>query len=222
GEAVFTAQDLRDATEQVLFEANLPPVEGAAAPEPTQRREHELASGWYSEEVLAMALLSTFRFAFDQTPAHDRLWVFNDLDVVGALVNLPRQHWMALRCLSGEVWLLDSLAAGPRHIGPWDGPAVAEFARAHPLIFPVRRLGPPPPETPLLAGPRSSTLGHASPPTPAAAVGGGGAPQRRQTTPVPPDSCTRTGRAAGGVGGGGAPPAQANHPCASRQCRPHR
>ncbi|MCP4239190.1 MAG: hypothetical protein GY772_01375, partial [bacterium] len=123
GEAVFTAPDLSAATDQVLFETNLPPVEGAAPPEPTLRRQHELPSGWYSEEVLAMALLSTFQFAFDQTPAHDRLWVLNDVDVVGALVNLPRQHWMALRCFSGEVWLFDSLAAGPRHIGPWDGPA---------------------------------------------------------------------------------------------------
>ncbi len=179
---VFSPEDLAAATDTVIFEQCLPPFEGAPLPEPIPREQHELPSGWYSEEVLAMALLGTFRFAFSPLSIHEQIGVLGDADVVGALVNVPGQHWSALRCLAGRVWLLDSLDREPRCLGDVSGHLVAEFAAAHPRIFPVRRLGGPPDLPEGLPEPEPSVppQGTVSPHTPraqgAAAKGFGGMP----------------------------------------------
>ncbi len=144
GRRLFTVEDLSAATDHVLLELSLPPYEGGPLLELPLREDHETATGWYSEQVLATALLASFRYAFNPTSlAHppERRALLADPALAGALVNDPGRHWMALRVLLGDVWLLDSLEPEPRRLGPIRGEAFAHFANRYPRIFPVYELG---------------------------------------------------------------------------------
>jgi len=74
---------------------------------------HGAATGWYSSEVMARALLMTGawkgRFRWGMEPLHVNPAVLQSEDVAGAVVNLrAKKHWVALRYWENEFWLLDS------------------------------------------------------------------------------------------------------------------
>ena len=85
---------------------------------PEQRPHHVALGGWYSSEVMAMAL--------QRTPLQNdgRLkWelALQPLDVnpdslpaaVGAISNIANRHWVALKVVDEKIWLLDSMREGP-------------------------------------------------------------------------------------------------------------
>ena len=74
---------------------------------------HMQPGGWYSEAVMANALRvkhNMFRLDLDnpiQQTAASMNRLFED-NVQGVVVNLANLHWVAIRAIDGEVWLLDS------------------------------------------------------------------------------------------------------------------
>ena len=141
GERLFTLEDLSQATDQVMFEQSIPPNENVPILLPPRREDHELPSGWYSEQVLAKALESTGRFAFQsQTlsePAYMSALIASP-EVVGALVHMHGSHWAALRYVRGTVIFLDSQTA-PRSLGAVDSLLYRSFLDTHAYTFPIRR-----------------------------------------------------------------------------------
>ena len=81
---------------------------------------HVRADGWYSSEVLAMALRSTAMqkknrvcWQLQLAPLRDRQRL---QESVGALQNRWNSHWVALRCLGDAIYELDSLLPAPKEI----------------------------------------------------------------------------------------------------------
>jgi hypothetical protein len=114
GAEFFTAEDMTFACTAYIAEARF---EG----NPERRADHEAPSGWYSEAVLAHVIRwKIAQFALGRHAAM-RLDVNNPLrttlpsarrifadQTVGVLVNKDQVHWVAFKCVAGEIWLLDS------------------------------------------------------------------------------------------------------------------
>ena len=84
-----------------------------------RREDHVASSGWYSSEVMALAVTSTslrhsgiVEYVMSLEPLHlkpERLH-----GAVGAVVNVDGRHWVALRSVKGQVLKIDSQAGAPR------------------------------------------------------------------------------------------------------------
>ena len=110
---------------------------------PEPRDQHELPSGWYSEAVMATALRvkdNLYQFNVDAPLLgndDDMMRIFTDY-VRGVVVNLQQQHWVAVRVVAGDIWLLDSLTA-PRLLTFDD---LVRFVRTYRHAFLVETLLP--------------------------------------------------------------------------------
>jgi len=139
GRAVFTKEDLTDATDALLFELSLQPNEFQPVLEFPQREDHELENGWYSEQVLAKALEGSTMYSLElqtlSAPA-EMSALIADPDVAGALVNVPGAHWLALRFVHGCAWALDSIS-GPQKLGAIDSHKYRAFLNDHAFVFPA-------------------------------------------------------------------------------------
>ena len=102
------------------------------------RSNHEDASGWYSSEVLAMALSRTFQYELVVHPLQDNPGELFAEQMIGALCHQdgPPKHWVALRVVAGQVWLLDSKKT-PRALTRKQYEVIVA---KHRKCFPVRRL----------------------------------------------------------------------------------
>ncbi len=106
-----TVADLEKACDEVLRAAR---QEGSAE----IRANHVAAGGWYSAEVLAIAL-QTASMAnagrVEYTMSLEPLCVNSSAirAAQGAVVNIGNRHWVALRWESGHVFLLDSMEPRP-------------------------------------------------------------------------------------------------------------
>ena len=114
GYSFATVQDMADAC-GVLLREHL--HEGILE----VRAEHERAGGWYSSECLAKALHTTSLRRYERA---QYVWQLEPLRVhphalehaVGAVVNIDNRHWVALRLVDKQVWLLDSQNPAPAPI----------------------------------------------------------------------------------------------------------
>jgi hypothetical protein len=108
GEATFTNGDLTQACDTVVMESWIPDDYGRLM-DPQQRQWHERASGWYSDQVLAMALRRTFHFELRLgLQVHLDLNVIEELSTVAVIVNKDNAHWVAIKKVGDTIWLLDS------------------------------------------------------------------------------------------------------------------
>ena len=85
------------------------------------REYHVATSGWYSSEVIALAVTSTslrcsgiVEYVMSLDPLHLKPARLHG--VVGAVVNVGGRHWVALRSVNGQVMRLDGQASAPRHL----------------------------------------------------------------------------------------------------------
>ena len=79
-----------------------------------QRAEHIGPSGWYSSEVMAHAINTTamrkkgkIEWVLELKPLHKHPELIHTS--LGAVCNISNNHWVALKCVAGQIWLLDSL-----------------------------------------------------------------------------------------------------------------
>jgi hypothetical protein len=106
-----------------------------------QPEDHRGEGGWFSSEVLAMAVRST-PMQHGRPLTHALLLEplcsspLRIHDIAGAVVNVENRHWVSLRALGGEVWLLDSLSGAPVLLSP---DAYLAYVRRHRLSLRHRR-----------------------------------------------------------------------------------
>ena len=75
--------------------------------------EHRKKGGWYSSEVIGNAITTVsmrnsgkVQYVMQLRPLYEKpLYIHS---CVGAIVNIDNMHWVALKVVSGEIWLLDS------------------------------------------------------------------------------------------------------------------
>ena len=91
---------------------------------------------WYSEQVLAKVLTRTHRYKLGLMPLYGNLNRITEDNVIGAIVNQRNLHWVALRSVESNIWLLDSLSQ-PRVL---NYEAYVRFVIQWPNSFPVERL----------------------------------------------------------------------------------
>ena len=92
----FTDKDIELACDNVVFESLLPDREGGVPSDPTCHEDHMGPSGDYSEQVLAEALRQTFRYELLLRPLWTNSAVLERDDIVGAIMNLNNEHWVAV------------------------------------------------------------------------------------------------------------------------------
>jgi len=75
------------------------------------RSENYRPGGWYSSEVIAHAINITamtkhskILYVLELEPLHVEPEKIHN--VIGALVNLNNEHWIALRSVAGQIWYL--------------------------------------------------------------------------------------------------------------------
>ena len=97
---------------------------------------HMSPDGNFSEEVMAAALRSKTKWVFHQETLQELgcdLSCLAQPGVAGGIVH-SRNHWMALRVVHDDVWLLDSLKSAPTSSvqllvrGAWRGRETNEFS----------------------------------------------------------------------------------------------
>ena len=80
---------------------------------PEHRSDHEHATGWYSEAVMAFALRmqdNVYKLDLDNPlPTSDAaLHRLTNAATIAVIVNQNQGHWTAIRVVAGVIWLLDS------------------------------------------------------------------------------------------------------------------
>ena len=116
------------------------------------RRDHELASGWYSEAVLSFVLrwkvaqnelgqAAQWKLDLDNPvqPNAESLCRLHAEHSLGLIVNQDRAHWTAVRWEHGVYWLLDSLRAAPVHMTQTE--ALAHLKRYRHAFLVVNGIG---------------------------------------------------------------------------------
>jgi len=105
------------------------------------RAEHAKPSGWYSIEVMCHAMNTTsmrvagrVEFVLSLEPLHANPNALRTS--VGAVVNIRNRHWVALRKVGEQVWLLDSQEPLPLRLTDAEYKA---FISRHRGAFPIRR-----------------------------------------------------------------------------------
>ena len=134
GEHIFTPDDLEEACDVVIWESLIPDDNGVLHPE--ERSDHVAGTGWYSDQVLAKALQSTHTWQLSLTPLHTNVNQMEDVNVIGAIVNQRNEHWVALKRVGDQMWLLNSLES-PRVL-PYD--EYVSFVTKWPSSYPIFRL----------------------------------------------------------------------------------
>ena len=107
------------------------------------RAEHAKASGWYSIEVMCHAMNTTSMRVADKVeytlslePLHVNPKILrDDENCVGAVVNIRNRHWVALRSIDKQVWLLDSQEPHPIRLTDAE---YKGFISRHRNAFPIR------------------------------------------------------------------------------------
>ena len=103
----LTAADMSEACTVLLHEL-------AMEDNPERRDDHELLTGWYSEAAMAQAFRvkqNIYRLDLDDPvqPNEGHLHRLYTEDVLGLVVNKDQEHWVAVRIVDEQIWLLDSL-----------------------------------------------------------------------------------------------------------------
>ena len=102
---------------------------------------HISETGWYSEAVMAAALHvkhNLFQMNLDNPIQNNRNSlhrIFSD-DVLGIIVNINNRHWIAFRCVDGQIWKLDSEGK----LKPTTFAEYAEFLKKHRNKFAVQQI----------------------------------------------------------------------------------
>lgn len=148
GAAFFTQQHLEDAVNTLRFEAQFPDAPNVPAA-PFQEELHRAPGGWYSELAMITALTGT-PFHWGVTVTAENLDFFSAPFVVGILVNVRNEHWIAIRRWRGASWLLDSQLA-PRELLRAE---LLAFLGLHPHAYYLMRAGEAP-QAPAAAVPRA-------------------------------------------------------------------
>jgi hypothetical protein len=113
---VFTPARMERACDVVIEESRYPSVEGiAAAPERRADHARDDGSGWYSDQVLAQALIAHTDYRWHHTPLHVNADLITLPCTEGAIVNVANAHWVALRwdADGNRVCVLDSTKPEP-------------------------------------------------------------------------------------------------------------
>ena len=135
GDHLFTDEDLERACDLLIWESMIPDDNGMLNPE--VREDHVADDGWYSDQVMSKELQASRAYALKLTPLHVNVNDLEDPKVVGAIVNQRNQHWVALKRVGGDIWLLNSSAHSPR-ILPYE--EYLRFVRQWRSCFPIERL----------------------------------------------------------------------------------
>ena len=106
-----------------------------------ERGQHERLSGWYSVNVMVLALdMISKSLAGKHETRYELRWepLFRDPGAihqcVGAVANLRQQHWIALKSIDGQIWRLDSLERTPQ---PMDDLSYNWFIRVNRGTYPI-------------------------------------------------------------------------------------
>ena len=72
--------------------------------------DHVGPSGWYSNDVMAMAARRTFKYELDlMHQLHNNVNILSDdSECVGAVCNIQNEHWIGLKSVDWVIWKLDS------------------------------------------------------------------------------------------------------------------
>ena len=134
GGPLFTEEDMKNALLTFLFEQKME-QSGEVA------NSHMSDDGWYSEAILTMALRkkdNLYMMDVDRPLTPDKLEErISKSGFVGIVVNIDNIHWVAIRVVENEFWLLDSLKT-PQNITP---EMVKEYITENKNAFIVRRVG---------------------------------------------------------------------------------
>ena len=137
GEVVFTPECMSLACDVVVDESLVPDDNGMLS-DPQERHQHEHANGWYSSAVLSMALRRTLHFELGLgLQLRHNMNILRADHVVGAVVNVRNQHWLALKRVGGAIWLLDSLSL-PAVLSDHE---FEDLVRLHPHAYAIHRAG---------------------------------------------------------------------------------
>ena len=105
------------------------------------RADNEKPSGWYSMNVMVLAVeMISKPLAARHERHYDLRWepLFRNPGVihqcVGAVANLRQQHWIALKSVDGQIWRLDSLDPAPKPMTELD---YNWFIRANRGAYPI-------------------------------------------------------------------------------------
>ena len=105
------------------------------------RAEHAKPSGWYSIEVMchamnttSMRVLGRVEFVISLEPLHANPNAISTS--IGAVVNIGNRHWVALRKIGDQVWLLDSQEPLPLRLTDVE---YKTFISRRRHAFPIRR-----------------------------------------------------------------------------------
>ena len=120
GRAWQTEEDMHFAVKEYLERA-------AQEGSPELRSLHVAPGGWYSSEILAQAITSTsmnrvgkVEYCLSLASLREKPELLRTEGTVGAIMNINNEHWVALRCISAQIWYLDSQLARPRKLSEKD------------------------------------------------------------------------------------------------------
>ncbi len=128
-----TDEEMQYALEDYLVSARR---EGLYEP----RSENWKPGGWFSSEVIAHALNTTsmskngkILYVLELKALYTEPEKIHN--VIGALVNLASNHWIALRSVAGQIWCLDSLEESPTKMSfeQYKG-----FINQHKAAYPIK------------------------------------------------------------------------------------
>ena len=136
GEHIFSNQDMSTACEIFIWESKFPDAPGYA-PAMEIRSRHEKPNGWYSFQVMGTALRHTAVFALSEQPLRESPDIIYNQAVVGAVVNLNNQHWVAIKFRDGALWLLDSGNQGAVY---YSYPMYLAYVQEHRHSYPIYRI----------------------------------------------------------------------------------
>lgn len=105
------------------------------------RAEHAKPSGWYSSEVMCHAVNTTsmrhagrVEYVLELQPLHVNVGALRS--AAGAVVNIRNRHWVAIRRVANQLWLLDSQE--PQAL-PMSEADLKAFVMRHRAAFPLVR-----------------------------------------------------------------------------------
>ena len=134
GEPIFTDEELNAACE-ALVQESLVPDDHSIISDPQVLADHMNPHGWYSAAAISMVLRRTFRYELQLgNQLRFDLNALEESAVIGAITNIKNRHWVALKYIDGQMWLLDST----EHPRVLPAPAFREFVNENPHTYVIR------------------------------------------------------------------------------------
>ena len=136
--AVFDEEEMKRSCAIVIQESTIPDDNGIIS-DLKDESDHMSETGWYSDDVMSMAIRRTLRFELllgQQLEKNPH--ILQDDSIAGAISNQNQTHWVALKKVGNSIWLLDSVSEqGPRVLSESEYHA---FIRKYKHSYPIKAL----------------------------------------------------------------------------------